>query len=292
MNALATIPSAPAVVLRDGVPTTTSLDVADYFHKQHKDVLRAVENLREELDEEHRRNFALMSIEVDIGNGATRKSPAYTLTRDGFTLLAMGFTGKRALSFKLAYIDAFNKMEAEIKAAPSPQLPNDGKKKHIGNGLKDSIREAVKEVITEYLPGGEASQTPDGLPFPSASTGQWENPPDFDVKKAMLDGLPEPTIPLPPEIEKAAKLHAVRLEYEAHALIFQHILRKIAYHCEVGKPRQIDEKRAWEVIHETTLGSALAQTYWKEANTAEFLLRYAAKNLTEAHQALYRRLSA
>jgi phage regulator Rha-like protein len=46
--------------------------------------------------------------------GVIRKDPAYRLTRDGFTLLAMGFTGKRALQFKLAYIDAFNKMEAEL----------------------------------------------------------------------------------------------------------------------------------------------------------------------------------
>ena len=51
-----------------------------------------------------------------------RKLPMYQLTRDGFTLLAMGFTGARAMKFKLAYIEAFNRMEAELtgKALPAP----------------------------------------------------------------------------------------------------------------------------------------------------------------------------
>jgi len=67
---------------------------------------------------------------VDTGNGATRESPAYNLTRDGFTLLAMGFTGKKALAFKLAYIDAFNRMEAglrppQIPRRPLPPLPSE-----------------------------------------------------------------------------------------------------------------------------------------------------------------------
>ena len=47
--------------------------------------------------------------------GGVRKDPAYLMTRDGFTFLAMGFTGPRAAVFKEAYIEAFNKMEAELK---------------------------------------------------------------------------------------------------------------------------------------------------------------------------------
>lgn len=45
----------------------------------------------------------------------TQQHPYYNLTRDGFFLLAMGFTGKKALQFKLAYIDAFNRMEAQLQ---------------------------------------------------------------------------------------------------------------------------------------------------------------------------------
>jgi len=51
--------------------------------------------------------------------------PAYTLTQDGYTLLAMGFTGKRALAFKLAYIEAFNRME-EVLRSPRPTLSSEG----------------------------------------------------------------------------------------------------------------------------------------------------------------------
>jgi Rha family phage regulatory protein len=112
MNALALV--SPVVSLVDGIPTTTSNAVADYFGKRHDDVLKAVRNLIAEVGEGRVRNFAETSIDVAQPNGGTRAVPAYRLTRDGFTLLAMGFTGKRALRFKLAYIDAFNAMEAEL----------------------------------------------------------------------------------------------------------------------------------------------------------------------------------
>ena len=113
--------SSPAITIVDGVPTTVSTDLARHFGKRHDDILRAIRNLLPQLDTDHARNFAEMVIEVEIGSGATRKDPAYRLTRDGFTLLAMGFTGKKALVFKLAYIDAFNRMEAALHQPASTQ---------------------------------------------------------------------------------------------------------------------------------------------------------------------------
>ncbi len=109
---------APVLAVINGVPTTTSLDVARHFGKQHAHVLRAIRNLIAQLPAEHKSNFGLMSLEADIGNGATRSEPLYRITRDGFTLLAMGFTGARALEFKLAYLDAFNRLEAEVAQRP------------------------------------------------------------------------------------------------------------------------------------------------------------------------------
>ncbi len=116
---------APVLVVVDGTPFTTSLAVARHFGKQHSHVLRAIRALLAQLPAEHASNFGLMSLEADIGNGATRTEPMYRLTRDAFTLLAMGFTGARALEFKLAYLDAFNRMEAELaqRALPSPAVP-------------------------------------------------------------------------------------------------------------------------------------------------------------------------
>lgn len=106
--------SLPVVTIYDGVVTTLSTNVAEFFGKLHKDVIRSIETILKTTDEKHKRNFAPMMIDVEIGNGATRKSKAYRLTRDGFTFLAMGFTGERAQSFKWAYIDAFNRMETQL----------------------------------------------------------------------------------------------------------------------------------------------------------------------------------
>lgn len=89
---------------------TTSNNIADVFGKRHADVIRAIDNLMKDLPEEHQRNFALVEYIDEKGE----KRPAYKINRDGFTLLAMGFTGKKALAFKLAYIEAFNAMEKKL----------------------------------------------------------------------------------------------------------------------------------------------------------------------------------
>jgi Rha family phage regulatory protein len=110
---------SPAITVVDGKPTTLSTDLARHFGKGHDDVLRAIRNLLPQLPDGGVLNFAETPC-TDPQNGQTY--PAYRLTRDGFTLLAMGFTGKKALAFKLAYIDAFNRMEAELhKPAYDPE---------------------------------------------------------------------------------------------------------------------------------------------------------------------------
>ena len=111
-------PAVPAInpsELRiiDGRATTTSLHVAEHFGKLHKNVLKAIAALDCSPDF-HKLNFEPMIIEVEIGKGATRKDPAFRMTRDGFTFLCMGFIGKEAAKWKEAYINAFNQMEAEL----------------------------------------------------------------------------------------------------------------------------------------------------------------------------------
>lgn len=78
----------------------TSKDVAAYFGKKHHTVLEAVDDLLS-TEPSIARNFLAIEVDVKIGFG-TRKDRAFEMTRDGFTLLAMGFTGKKALQFKLA----------------------------------------------------------------------------------------------------------------------------------------------------------------------------------------------
>lgn len=96
----------------NGVPTTTSLVIAQAFDKEHKDVLRAIANLECSQDFIER-NFALYEYSKDLGIGI-RKYPAYHLTRDGFVFLAMGFTGKKAAAWKERFLEAFNAMEAAL----------------------------------------------------------------------------------------------------------------------------------------------------------------------------------
>jgi Rha family phage regulatory protein len=101
----------PRLKVIDGEITTTSLDVAEKFGKQHKDVLKAVRNL--ECSEEFaKRNFALCHLINELQN--RKPLPYYRMTRDGFAFLAMGFTGKEAGKWKEAYINAFSFMETRL----------------------------------------------------------------------------------------------------------------------------------------------------------------------------------
>ncbi len=98
----------------DGQPFTTSRAVAERFGKQHKDVLKAIKKLLAELSDPEfgRRNFAPSS----YLNEQQKQQPEYRLTHDGFALLAMGFTGRDALAWKVAFLQAFNALEAELIA--------------------------------------------------------------------------------------------------------------------------------------------------------------------------------
>ena len=102
------------VQIVDGNAVTTSRKVAEVFEKQHKDVLRAIREL--EMPEDFgQRNFAPSEYEATNNLGKTVKYPEYLITKDGFSLLVMGFTGKKAMEFKIAFINAFNTMEEELK---------------------------------------------------------------------------------------------------------------------------------------------------------------------------------
>ena len=93
-----------------GKIVTSSQAVAYYFEKQHRNVLRAIRGM---LKNEHTKEMFYEYLYTDKQNDQTY--PAFLMTRDGFTLLAMGFTGKKALEWKIRYIQAFNEMERKLK---------------------------------------------------------------------------------------------------------------------------------------------------------------------------------
>ena len=108
----------------------TSRDIAGTFGKEHKNVLRDVENWGCS-EEFNRLNFEPISY-TDSRN---RTQKAYAMTRDGFTILVMGYTGDLAMKFKEAYIKQFNAMEAALQ----------GKRIEREKGI------AVRQALTKAL---------------------------------------------------------------------------------------------------------------------------------------------
>ena len=100
------------VIMKDQQAVTTSLNVAETFERNHRDVLAAIDDLKEGVAE----NYADLFWDDSYIHPQNKQSYRMIfMNRDGFTLLAMGFTGKKALEFKLKYIKAFNDMETYIK---------------------------------------------------------------------------------------------------------------------------------------------------------------------------------
>lgn len=104
------------VIMKNNQAVTTSLQVAERFEKNHQHILRDIDNLKEGVQ-----NWTDLFYDDSYVHPQNKQTYRQVImNRDGFTLLAMGFTGKKALQFKLQYIDAFNKMEAAIKRENKP----------------------------------------------------------------------------------------------------------------------------------------------------------------------------
>ena len=143
-----TLAFSPAVTLVDGQPCTTSNEVALHFNKQHLHVMERIRKLLSDLPEEHQSDFRLVNYTDTKGESR----PAYRLTRDGFTLLAMGFTGKKALAFKLAYIDAFNRMEAAL------HQPSDTQRMELAFALAAEAAAQVHRTVFNAVMQGDADE--------------------------------------------------------------------------------------------------------------------------------------
>ena len=104
--------AAQSLFLDHGHPVTTSRAVAERFGKRHSEVLRSIQKLlADSLDPAFsERNFA----SAEYLDAQRKPRIEYRLTHDGFALLAMGFTGREALAWKIAFLQAFNALEGEL----------------------------------------------------------------------------------------------------------------------------------------------------------------------------------
>lgn len=100
-----------------GKVTADSRQIAEHFEKQHRHVTEAIESLIGQTSAEKSADLFIQSTYPD-SYGRHQKN--YQLTRDGFSLLVMGFTGSKALEWKLKYIEAFNRMEKQLSTAKIP----------------------------------------------------------------------------------------------------------------------------------------------------------------------------
>lgn len=125
---------------KGGKLTVSSLQIAESFEKQHKHVLETIENIKAE-------NSAVtpMFIENTYKAGTGKAYKCYDITRDGFSLLVMGFTGKKALEWKLKYIEAFNVMEQQL-------LNSNGLNVNLEELITKTVSVAVSETVKALIP--------------------------------------------------------------------------------------------------------------------------------------------
>lgn len=134
--------NAITLAVHDGRIVTTSNAIAEHFGKRHDHVLRAIRNL-DCSPEFNARNFG--AVEYIDEKGEAR--PAFEITRDGFTFLAMGFTGKEAAQWKERYIEAFNQMEAALRAPAAVPSPAPRTRKALPGGLTIDQQDAIKALV-------------------------------------------------------------------------------------------------------------------------------------------------
>lgn len=131
------------VQVKNSQTITTSELIAQAFNKRHDNVLQSIDNLLADIDPAFAaQNFRETETSTQNNLGFTVKNRAYELTKDGFMLLVMGFTGKAALAIKIAYIQAFNKMAEMLSGfhLQAQTTPDERK----------PLRDAVFALATQY----------------------------------------------------------------------------------------------------------------------------------------------
>lgn len=157
------------VLSQDGNLVVSSREVASNFEKEHNDTKKRIRELEKDMGEISHNYF----IKEEYKDTMNRTQEEYLLTRDGFSLLVMGFTGQKALQWKLKYIEAFNKMEVAIKSKLSPQEimriqlnmidDHEGRINKLENtmtidyGQQRVIRAKVNARVTHWLDGKKSN---------------------------------------------------------------------------------------------------------------------------------------
>ncbi|HAG2139065.1 TPA: Rha family transcriptional regulator [Salmonella enterica] len=147
--------TTPNVFIHNGKAITSSRSVGEYFRKLHKDVIRKIESL-DCSPEFTGRNFTLSEYTDSTG----RKLPMYEMTKDGFVFLVMGFTGKKAATFKEAYIAEFNRMEAELSGTSNAGISQEERDAYNVNALLTHLNVMYETWNTQIEPALRKIESP------------------------------------------------------------------------------------------------------------------------------------
>ncbi len=142
---------------KNGVMVVSSREVAENFGKRHDNIIRIIEEKIEVNSILRTPQYFIENTYIDKSN---RQSREYLMTRDGFSFLVMGFTGKKADEFKLKYIEAFNKMEEHIKNNP----------KVLPTNFKEALQQLLVEVEEKEKLQVEIKQLEPKVQFADAIT--------------------------------------------------------------------------------------------------------------------------
>jgi Rha family phage regulatory protein len=136
------------VVIHDRKAVTTSQAIAQLFGKPHNDVMKVVRRIADQCPS----SFSLGNFsQSTYVNERSQVQPSYELTRDAFTLVAMSFTGERALQFKLAYIAAFNQMEAALQTQSQAKILETLDQAYdIESKLQEQVTSLKDELLDTY----------------------------------------------------------------------------------------------------------------------------------------------
>lgn len=156
-----------AVTVQNGQAVTSSIKVAEIFGKRHKHILRNIQQIIADYPENVTQpNFGLSTYTDNTG----RSLPMYLMNRDGFTLLAFSFTGKKAMQFKVAYINRFNEMEQQLQ----------GNSQHSGQHVRQSPADKLSLIVDALGSISRSLQTL-ALPCPCPEQIQYTPPTYYDV---------------------------------------------------------------------------------------------------------------
>ena len=244
----------------EGRPVTSSRIVAEYFGKKHSDVVRAVVNtIAAKPELEASRNFAQWSEDVEIGSGAKRTVVGYWMDRKGFSILAMGFTGAKALEFKCAFYDQFERMEEALRNPPKPEYITVEHRWAIQKAVGRKARGQSVNYQTVYRALKDQFKVEKYTHILEA---------DFDAAIAFIESLPPMQLPPPnaPTTQRAPaepprKAVQVNEIFMDRLLTFVYCWRYLfrdELETYLRFLRMVDSPRAphlWEAIHDLSLST-------------------------------------